>query len=52
MTATFAKKLTAGLVLAVGIVGGSGSAPAQKKTAANQIATIDPPGAGKGAGQG
>jgi len=43
---TWMKKLTAGLVLAVAIVGGSCSAPAQK------ITTFDPTGAGTGPGQG
>ena len=46
MTMTWMKKLTAGLALAVAIVGGSGSALAQK------ITTFDPPLAGNGAGQG
>jgi hypothetical protein len=52
MTATLVKKLTAGLALAVAIVGGSGSALAQKNVAGNQITTFDPQGAGTAAGQG
>jgi len=52
MTTTWVKTLTAGLALAVAIVGGSGSALAQKKDAGNQITKFDPPGAGTAAGQG
>ena len=47
MTTTFVKKLTAGLALAVAIVGGSSSALAQKK-----VTTFDPQGAGTAANQG
>ena len=52
MTMTGVKKLTAGVVLAVAIVGGSVSALAQKKFSGNQITKFDPPGAGTAAGQG
>jgi hypothetical protein len=52
MTMTVVKNLTAGLALAVAIVGGSGSTLAQKKVAGNQITTFDPRGAGMAAGQG
>ena len=52
MTVTWMKNLTAGLALAVAIVGGSGSALAQKEVARSQITTFDPQGAGTAAGQG
>jgi len=52
MTTTWMKKLTAGLALAVAIVGGSVSALAQKKCSGNQVTKFDPPGAGTAAGQG
>ena len=52
MTMTLVRNLTAGLALAVAIVGGSGSALAQKKVAGNQNTTFDPQGAGTAAGQG
>ena len=52
MTTALVQKLTAGLALAVAIVGGSGSALAQKKVAGNQITTFDPQGSGTAAGQG
>ena len=52
MTTTLVKKLTAGVVLAVAIVGGSGSALAQKEVARNQAMSFDPPGAGTAVGQG
>ena len=52
MTVTWMKNLTAGLALADAIVGGSGSALAQKKVAGNQITKFDAPGAGMLAGQG
>ena len=52
MTMTWVKNLTAGLALAVAIVGGSGSALAQKKVAGSQATTFDPPEAGMLAGQG
>jgi hypothetical protein len=42
MTVTLVKKLTAGVVPAVAIVGGSGSALAQKEVAGSQTITIDP----------
>ena len=52
MTVIWVKNLTAGLALAVAIVGGSGSALAQKNGAGSQATTFDPPGAGMAAGQG